>query len=64
VNPVICPPGCKPEKQVNGAVLALGVVAGTVALTNLMRREKPSEFFENAAMLALMGAFVNYAQGR
>ena len=61
---VSCPPGCKPERQLNGAVLALGVAAAAVAAVNLSRRERPSEYFENAAMLALMGAFVNYAQGR
>ena len=64
MNPVNCPPGCVPEKQLNGAVLALGVAAAVVAAQNLSRREKPAEFFENAALLALMGAFVNYAQGR
>ena len=64
MTPVNCPPGCKPEKPMNGAVLALGIAAGAVALHNLSRRERPAEFFENAALLALMGAFVNYAQGR
>ena len=63
MNPM-CPPGCVPEKSLNGAVLALGVAAAAVAVQNLSRREKPAEFFENAALLALMGAFVNYAQGR
>ena len=33
-------------------------------VANLSRRERPAEFFENAAMLALMGAFSSYAQGR
>jgi hypothetical protein len=60
----MCPPGCVPEKSLNGAVLALGIAAAAVAAQNLSRREKPAEFFENAALLALMGAFVNYAQGR
>jgi hypothetical protein len=64
MNPVPCPPGCVPEKSLNGAVLALGIAAAAVAAQNLSRREKPAEFFENAALLALMGAFVNYAQGR
>ncbi len=64
MNPVVCPPGCKPAKPLNGAVLALGVVAAAVTVANLSRRERPAEFFENAAMLALIGAFSQYAQGR
>jgi len=64
MNPTSCPPGCEPKKSTNGAVYALGFVAGMVALDVVRRRKNRAEVIENAAVLAVMGAFIDWARGR
>ena len=62
--PTSCPPGCEPKTQVTGAVYALGAMAVFVAADVVRRRKNRAEVIENAAVLAVMGAFIDWARGR
>ena len=64
MNATACPPGCEPKEQTNGAAYALGVAAAFVAADVVRRRKNRAEVIENAALLAVLGAFIDWSRGR
>ena len=64
MTPPPCSPGCEPKRAPNGALYALGFAATLVAVDVVRRRKNRAEFLENAALLAVTGAFFDWARGR